>query len=195
MPVVDQSSPVTDVQQAVPVAQIDWRLIATAAGEHGVRHRTNTALLAFLAAVVPGLPCKSGEGADHLRDVSKLVPTDAQVREAMQTAWDDFCDDAQAYPGDMRREGRKLFFTAGVWADHTAMHLRHALATFAAANDEGVARAIEAAAKVAENLCADMTVEANEGADGLTSTLHRASAQTAGKIAAAIRLLSQGGGK
>jgi hypothetical protein len=63
MPVVDQSSTVADVQQAVPVAQIDWRLIAKAAGEHGVRYRTNTALLAFLAAIEPALPCKSGEGA------------------------------------------------------------------------------------------------------------------------------------
>ncbi len=52
---------------------------------------------------------------------------------------------------------------------------------------------VEDAAKVAENLCADMTVEANAETASLTSTLHRASAQTAGKIAAAIRLLSQGG--
>ncbi len=52
------------------------------------------------------------------------VPTNAQVREAMQDAWDSFCTDAQAIPGDIRREGRKTYFMAGVWADHTAMALR-----------------------------------------------------------------------
>jgi hypothetical protein len=57
------------------------------------------------------------------------LPTDAQVREAMQTAWDDYCSDAQAIPGDIYREGRKTFFQAGTWADHTAMHLRAALST------------------------------------------------------------------
>lgn len=54
------------------------------------------------------------------------------------------------------------------------------------------AQGVEDATKVAENLCADMTVEANAETASLTSTLHRASAQTASKIAAAIRLLSQG---
>lgn len=56
------------------------------------------------------------------------APTDEQVREAMQTAWDDFCDDAKAHPGDIYREGRKTFFRAGAWADHTAMQLRAILA-------------------------------------------------------------------
>ena len=61
----------TSEQQAVPVAQIDWGLIAKAAGEHGVRYRTNRAMLRFLAAIEPARkadrfdpahPCKSGEG-------------------------------------------------------------------------------------------------------------------------------------
>lgn len=64
------------------------------------------------------------------KDAGVAKITDAMVREAMQTAWDDFCDDAQAHPGDMRREGRKLWFTAGTWADHTAMHLRAMLYNF-----------------------------------------------------------------
>lgn len=63
----------TSEQQAVPVAQVDWRLIAKAAGEHGIRYRTNTALLAFLDEIEPARkadrfdpahPCKSGEGAE-----------------------------------------------------------------------------------------------------------------------------------
>ena len=65
--------------------------------------------------------------AKAVLSVVAAQPTDAQVREAMQTAWDDFCDDAQAIPGDIYREGRKTFFRAGTWADHTAMHLRAAL--------------------------------------------------------------------
>ncbi|WP_165895483.1 hypothetical protein [Sphingomonas sp. PP-CE-1A-559] len=69
------------------------------------------------------------------------------------------------------------------------------LATVAAANDEGVARALKAAAKVADDLCADMTAEADAEPGVITKLLHRASAQTAEKIASAIRLLSQGGGK
>ena len=59
---------------------------------------------------------------------ASALPTDAQVREAMQTAWDDFCDDAQAKPDDIYREGRKTYFRAGTWADHTAMQLRSILA-------------------------------------------------------------------
>lgn len=75
------------------------------------------------------------------------------------------------------------------------MPLFTTLATVAAADDEGVARALKAAAKVADDLCADMTAEADAEPGAITKLLHRASAQTAGKIAAAIRLLSQGGGK
>jgi len=81
--VVDQSSPVTiSEQQAVPVAQVDWRLIAKAAGEHGVRYRTNTALLAFLDEIEPArkadrfdpaLPCKSGEGAGEIERLKDRI--------------------------------------------------------------------------------------------------------------------------
>ncbi|MES3054941.1 hypothetical protein O6V14_04795 [Sphingomonas faeni] len=74
-------------------------------------------------------------------------------------------------------------------------HPSPTLATVAAANDEGVAEAIEAAAKVADDLCADMTAEADAEPGVITKLLHRASAQTAEKIAAAIRLLPQGGRK
>jgi len=38
-----------------------------------------------------------------------------------------------------------------------------------------------------------MSIDVRWSSPRITSTLHRASAQTAGKIAAAIRLLSQGG--
>jgi hypothetical protein len=66
------------------------------------------------------------------------LPTDAQVREAMQTAWDDYCDDAKVFPSDLKKLSRgRVMFTAGVWADHTAMHLRAALATQSATLQKG----------------------------------------------------------
>ena len=38
------------MQQQAPV-KLDWRAIAKAAGEHGVRYRTNSALMAFFAQI------------------------------------------------------------------------------------------------------------------------------------------------
>ncbi|PTQ64864.1 IS605 OrfB family transposase [Sphingomonas sp. PP-CE-3G-477] len=65
---------------------------------------------------------------NRLHAQTATLPTDAQVREAMQTAWDDYCDDAKAFPGDLTKLSRgRIMFTAGTWADHTAMHLRAAL--------------------------------------------------------------------
>lgn len=83
-------------------------------------------------AALSASPAPSGQG------VSGEVPTDAQVREAMQDAWDSFCDDAQAIPSDIRREGRKTFFVAGTWADHTAMNLRAIMERDAALSPQGL---------------------------------------------------------
>lgn len=65
------STPVPELQGHVSIAsksppscapgEVDWRKIAKLAGEHGIRYRTNTALLKFLAALCPqGLDAKEG---------------------------------------------------------------------------------------------------------------------------------------
>lgn len=54
------------------------------------------------------------------------IPTEAQIAEAMQDAWNEFCSDAQAHPDCFYREGKKLFadFGRGNYARMVAEHLR-----------------------------------------------------------------------
>ncbi len=174
---------------------------------------------------------------NRLHAQTATLPTDAQVREAMQTAWDDYCDDAKAFPGDLTKLSRgRIMFTAGTWADHTAMHLRaalspqtlpapgevanlrtrlvaaehaaskweqacqqswdrEALATVAAANDEGVAeQAAQFADGVAEGAQSLYDLAARDR-DTVGTLIHGEAVRVAKHIAAAIRLLPQGGGK
>lgn len=100
------------IRPSTPQEDVLWQAFQ---GEFERAHALETQL----AATTPG---------GDLLEQAASVPTDKQVREAMQDAWDNFCDDAQAIPGDIRREGRKTFFVAGTWADHTAMNLRAIMA-------------------------------------------------------------------
>lgn len=55
----------------------------------------------------------------------------AAVEAAMQDAWNDFCDDAGAYPDCFIRDGRKLMadFSIGNFALGVAINLQAALST------------------------------------------------------------------
>lgn len=73
---------------------------------------------------------------------------------------------------------------------------REALATVAAANDEGVAEAIEAAAKVCDDLASTAaSIQAAIELSGGEAPIKNAQREAAETLAAAIRLLSQGEGK
>lgn len=54
------------------------------------------------------------------------APTEKQIAEAMQDAWNEFCADAQAHPDCFYREGKKLFadFSLGNYALMVSNHLR-----------------------------------------------------------------------
>lgn len=162
---------------------------------------------------------------NRLHAQTATLPTDAQVREAMQTAWDDYCDDAKAFPGDLTKLSRgRIMFTAGTWADHTAMHLRAALSPQTLPAPGEVERLRAALRNIAEGNLGDARWQANYArikevaAEALATVAAandeevaldwRAVAKLAGehgvryrtntaleKFLAAIRLLSQGGGK
>ena len=47
------ATPVATDVAALVEADLDWRVVARLAGEHGIRYRTNKALVQFLAALAP----------------------------------------------------------------------------------------------------------------------------------------------
>lgn len=53
--------PATDVAALVE-ADIDWRVVARLAGEHGIRYRTNKALVQFFAALAPFTKGQNDDG-------------------------------------------------------------------------------------------------------------------------------------
>lgn len=61
----------------------------------------------------------------------EALPTDAQVAEAMQDAWNDICGDTGCHPLDITQGGKgkgvELTFDPNHWARFTAMFLRTAL--------------------------------------------------------------------
>lgn len=131
-PADDAGTPDDVVEAAAKIAEN----YANATGRvTSIRAKAGTAIAYRIRAQLP-LKIAALTASGDARE--RALPTDAQVSEAMQTAWDDFCADAQAHPDDIYREGGKTFFRAGTWARHTAMELRALLDTHPAGDGGGV---------------------------------------------------------
>jgi len=81
-----------------------------------------------------GAVTDSGEGVRSI--------TAAELGEIMQEEWGEICEDAQAHPSDIRREGRKLFYDPRHWTDAIARRLNERLAS----PTKPVAHSVEAVA-------------------------------------------------
>lgn len=72
----------------------DWIAIAKAAGEHGIRYRTNSALIAFLKQIAPHCGDAQQARDQALEDAAK-VALDPGFIQARDSEWDTGFNDAK----------------------------------------------------------------------------------------------------
>jgi len=93
------------------------------------------------AGLLPTPPAQVGAATDSGEGVRSI--TAAELGEIMQEEWGEICEDAQAHPSDIRREGRKLFYDPRHWTDAIARRLNERLAS----STKPVADSVEAVEK------------------------------------------------
>jgi hypothetical protein len=121
---------------------------------------TNDAMVAcralesrYLAAIATP-PAQVGAATDSGEGVRPI--TAAELGEIMQDEWGEICEDAQAHPSDIRREGRKLFYDPRHWTDAIARRLNERLAS----PTKPVADSAEAVRQSLDNAVAQVAAEA-----------------------------------
>lgn len=66
---------------------------------------------------------RDDEDAWKILPAGGLAPLAKDVADAMQSAWDEICDDTGCHPLDIEKQGRKLFFRPMHWAHLVAQRL------------------------------------------------------------------------